>query len=126
MIVIARAGGFMLKTILQLQLRVWRETIGCGDVDPAEVLTPLNVMAVAITDRAEELLVPPERAKKLRGKFVFRFDIISECICVSHVRHFEARFIKLGPYLKITPGEAGIRPKNNSPEIVNTGPGRQV
>src|SRR2546422_9629408 len=99
MIVIARAGGFVLKTVLQFQLRVWRETIGCGNVDPAEVWTPANVMAVAITDRAEELLVPANRAKELRGKFVFRFDIISECICVSHARYFEARFINLGPHL---------------------------
>jgi hypothetical protein len=42
---------------------MWCETIGCSNVDPAEVWTPVNVMAEAIVDRAKELLIPPNRAE---------------------------------------------------------------
>lgn len=62
-IVIARTGRFMLKTILQLQLSMRRKTVGGGDVDPGEVLTPTNVIALAVTNRREELLVPANRAE---------------------------------------------------------------
>src|SRR5438094_1551183 len=102
MIVIAGAGCLVLKTILQFQLRVWCKTIGCSDVDPAEVLAPANIMAVAIIDIAEELLVPTNRAKELRGKFVFRFDVIRVCVCVSYSRYLDARFVKRDPYLRMS------------------------
>src|SRR6266513_4909953 len=104
---------------------VGREAIGRSDVDPAQIFTPANVMPVAITDGAEELLVPPKRAKKLRGKFVFGFDIISECICVSYSRHFKARFIELRPNLQMTPGEAGILSEDKFSIIVDVASGRQ-
>src|SRR5438045_9646871 len=125
MIVSVSAAGFMLKTILQLLLRVGREAIGRSNVDPAQIFTPANVMPVAITDGAEELLVPPKRAKQLRGKFVFGFHIISECICVSHSCHFKARFIELRPDLQMTPGKAGILPKDKFTIIIDVTSWRQ-
>src|SRR6266542_3680449 len=125
MIVIAGAGCLVLKTILQFQLRVWCKTIGCSDVDPAEVLAPANIMAVAIIDIAEELLVPTNRAKELRGKFVFRFDVIRECVCVSHSRHFEAGFVELGPKLQMTPGKTEVLHKDKFAIIIDVTSRRQ-
>src|SRR5262249_290899 len=81
-------------------------------------------MAVTVINCAKELLVPANGAKELRRKFVFRFDVIRECICVSHIRHFKSRFIKLGPNLKMTPGEADILPQNELTIIVDVAPGR--
>src|SRR5436305_7954674 len=125
MIVIAGAGCLVLKTILQFQLRVWCKTIGCSDVDPTEVLTPANIMAVAIIDIAEELLVPTKRAKELRSKFVFRFHVISECVCVSYSRYLESRFVKLDPYLQMAPCKTGILPKNKLTIIIDITSRRQ-
>ena len=70
------------------------------------------VTADAITDRVEELLVPAERAKQLRRKFVFGFDVISERVRISHIRDFKTRFIKLGPQLQVMPCEADVLSKN--------------
>src|SRR5215475_165460 len=53
MVVLARSGGFMLETVLQLQLRVRGETVGSGYVDSAEVWTPMSFAAVAIIDCVE-------------------------------------------------------------------------
>ncbi len=125
MIVLTFACCFVLIIILEFYLSVWREAIRCGDVDSAEVLTPLNIMTVAITDRAEELLVPANRAKELRRKFIFCFDVVSECICVANVRNLEARFIKFGPDLQMMPGETGILPKNKFAIIIDVAPGWQ-
>ena len=104
---------------------MWREAIRCGDVDSAEVWTPLNIMAVAIVDRAEELLVPAKRAKELRRKLIFCFDVVSECIRVANVRNLEPRFINFGPHLQIMPGETGILPKNKFAIIIEVASGRQ-
>src|SRR2546430_14846902 len=104
---------------------MWREAISYGDVDPAEVFTPMNVMAVAITDGPEELLIPAKRAEELRREFVFGFDVIGERICVSHTRYFKACFIELCPHLEMMPGEAGILSKNKFSIILDIAPGRQ-
>src|SRR6266480_7257824 len=125
MIVIAGASCLVLKTILQFQLRVWCKTIGCSDVDPAEVFSPANVLAVAITDIAEELLVPTKRAKELRSKFVFRFDVVGKGICISNPRHFKPRFVKLDPYLQMAPCKTGILPKNELTIIIDITSRRQ-
>src|SRR5215467_15945541 len=101
------------------------ETISRGDVDSFEVWTPVLVTADAITDCVEELLVPTNRTKKLRRKLVFRFDVISERVCISHARHFKARFIKLGPNLQMTPGETDVLPENIFSVIIDIASGRQ-
>ena len=124
-IVLTFACCLVLKIILEFYLYVWREAIRCGDVDSAKVWTPLNIMAVAITDRAEELLVPANRAKELRRKLIFCFDVVSECICVANVRNFEARFIKFGPDLQMMPGETGVLPKNKFAIIIDVASGWQ-
>ena len=83
------------------------------------------IVAVAIIDCREELLVPPKRAKELWRKFVFRFDIISKRIRVSHIGYLKAGFIKLRPDLQMMPGETGILPENKFPIVVNVASGRQ-
>src|SRR5881398_449310 len=125
MIIVSWAGSFVLKIILQFQLGVLGEAISYGDVDPTEVFTPANVMAVAIIDGPEELLIPAKCAEELRRKFVFGFDIIRKCICVAHTRYFKARFIELRPHLEMMPSEAGILSKNKFSIIVDIPPGRQ-
>src|SRR5262249_34441873 len=117
--------GFMLKAVLQFQLRVRGETIRRGDVDSIEVWTPVLVTADAIIDFAEELLVPANRAKKLRHKFVFVLDIIRESVRISDIWHFKTRFIKLGPDLQMMPCEADVLSKNKFSIIADITSGRQ-
>src|SRR5262249_45280498 len=90
-----------------------------------EVFTPVNIMAAAIIDCPEELLIPAKCAEELWRKFVFGFDVISERICVPHARYLKARFVELSPELEMMPGEAGILSKNKLPIIVDIAPGRQ-
>src|SRR5437660_3164869 len=82
-------------------------------------------MAVAIGDRAKQLLVPANGAKELRRKLIFCFDVVSERICVANVRNFEPRFIKFGPDLQMMPGETGILPKNKFAIIIDVASGWQ-
>src|ERR1700747_3523419 len=102
-----------------------RKAIRYGDVDSAEIWTPLNIMAVAITDRAKQLLVPANGAKELRRELIFCFDVVSECICVANVRNFEPRFVKFDPHLQMMPGETGILPKNKFAIIIDVAARRQ-
>src|SRR5947207_14343925 len=102
----------MLKTVLQFYLGVSREAISRRDVDSFEVRTPVLVTTEAIADCAEQLLVPANRAKELRRKLVFCFDIISECVRISHVWHLEPRFVTLRPNLQMMPLEADVLSKN--------------
>src|SRR5262249_50931488 len=85
----------------------------------------LNIMTVAIADGAEELLVPANSAKELRRKFVFRFDVVSECIGVSHSRHLKTGFIKFDPHLQMMPRETGILPQNKFAIVIDVVAGRQ-
>ena len=82
-------------------------------------------MAEAIIDRAEKLLVPANRAKDLRRKLIFCFNVVSECIRVANIRNLEARFIKFGPHLQMMPGETGILPKNKFAIIIDIASGWQ-
>ena len=43
----------MLETVLQFQLRMRGETVRSGDVDSAEVWTPMFFTSEAIIDRVE-------------------------------------------------------------------------
>src|SRR5881392_2211968 len=96
-VLILRAGGLLLKAILQLQLDMRCKTVACCHVDPPEILAPANLTTRAVGDVAEELLIPTERAEELRREFVFRLKIVSECIRIAHPRDFEARFVKFRP-----------------------------
>src|SRR5215469_8629188 len=124
-IVLTCSCCFMLIIILEFYLCVWREAICCGDVDSAEVWTPLNIMAEAIIDCVEELLVPANRTKELRRELIFCFDVVSKCICVANMRNFEARFIKFGPDLQMVPGKTGVLAKNKFAIIIDVASGRQ-
>src|SRR5215471_17026237 len=101
------------------------ETIGRRDVDSFKVWTPVVLTTNAIADCAEELLVPANRAKKLRRKLVFCLDIIRECVCISHERDFKPRFIKLGPKLQMMPCETDVLSQNKFSIVVDVAPGRQ-
>ena len=114
----------MLKTVLQFYLRVRREAICRRDVDSFEIWTPMLVTAEAITDCVKELLVPAKRAKKLRRKFVFGFDVISERVRISHIRDFKTRFIKLSPQLQVMPREADVLSKNKFSIVADVAPRR--
>src|ERR1043166_3331570 len=115
----------MLKTVLQFYLRVSRETISRGDVDSFKVRTPVLVTTEAVADSIEQLLVPANRAKELRRKLVFCFDVISERVHISHVWHLESRLVQLCPNLQMMPRETGVLSKDEFPVIADIVPGRQ-
>ena len=60
----------MLKAVLDLQLRVWREPVSRRDVGAPKVMPPWNTSSVSIGHVAEKLLVPANGAEKLRRKFI--------------------------------------------------------
>jgi hypothetical protein len=104
-IVVAWTGGFLLKAILQFQLGIRCKTVAGCDVNPTQILAPAGVITFAVGDIAEELLVPTERAKELRGEFIFCFKIVSKCIRIANAGNFEARSYKLRPQLQEMPGK---------------------
>src|SRR6478672_1100115 len=61
----------------------------------------------------------------MRRKFVFRFDVISKRVRISHVRDFKTRFIKLGPQLQVMPCEADVLSKNKLSIVTDVPTGRQ-
>src|SRR5437016_117197 len=67
---IARPIFFVLKAILNLQLRVRRETIASRDIRAPHVVPPRSASSVSIWHVAEKLLVPANGAEKLRRKFI--------------------------------------------------------
>ena len=97
MVVIARASGFLLKTVLQLQLSMRRKTVGSRNVDPRQVLTPSNTATLSVIYAVKELLVPAERTEELRGEFIFRLNIVCECVGVADRRNLETRLVKFRP-----------------------------
>src|SRR5205809_7317600 len=96
-IVVLFTCGFVLKAILEFQLSMRRETIAERRVDPAQILGPANMTSRAIGYVAEELLVPTKRAKELRCEFIFRLNIVSECVRVAYSRNLKAGFVKFRP-----------------------------
>ena len=112
MIVVAWTGSFLLKTVLQLELRVRCEAIAGRDINTPNIIAPGNTSSISVGHIAEELLVPADRAEKLRSEFVFRFEIINKCVGVADARDFETRFVKFGPELQVMPGEADILAQN--------------
>src|ERR1700694_3827780 len=83
--------------VLDLSLEIIGETITKRSVNAPGFRTPRPAFAVLRADAGKELLVPAQRAKKLRSDFVFGFQIISENIGVSDARNLEARFKKFRP-----------------------------
>ena len=57
MVFVARPGGLLLKTVLQLQLGMRRESIARREIDPPKVLTPANTASRTVIDFGEELLI---------------------------------------------------------------------
>src|SRR5207245_6484436 len=124
-VICAVSGGLLLETVLQFQLRMWRETISASDLHPGEILAPAEFASSAITNTAEELLVPAQRAEKLGSEFIFGLKIISECVRVADTRDFETRLVKFRPHLQMVPGEADILAKNELVIVVNIATARQ-
>ena len=83
---------------MRLELRVRGEAVDREGVDAPEVAAP-----ALIVDAVEELMIPSERAGKLRGELVFRFEVVGESIRVSDIRNLEARFVKFRPELPLMP-----------------------
>ena len=92
---------------MEFRLEVIGEAIAQRGVDPPDIVTPLFPL-IFIPDRAEKLLVPTQRAVKLRGDFVFRFEVIGKGVGVADVRDLEARFKKFRPKLKVMPREGNV------------------
>ncbi|PYL08666.1 MAG: hypothetical protein DME34_04100 [Verrucomicrobia bacterium] len=74
---------------------------------------------ILVAHGAEELLVPAQRAKKLRSNFVFGFKIVGEVVGVADPRHFKARFEKLRPQLQSVPGKGDVLPENELAVVAN-------
>src|SRR5437868_601152 len=55
---------FVLKAVLNLQLRVWREPVSRRDVGAPKVVPPRSASSVSIWHVAEKLLVPANGAEK--------------------------------------------------------------
>src|SRR5947207_4772823 len=125
MVFVARPGGLLLKTVLQLQLGMPRESLARREIDPPKVLTAANTASRTIIDFGEELLIPPQCAEDLRREFVFRLKIVSECIRVAHTRNFETRFVKFRPQLQMVPSKTDILAENQLPVIIDIAPPRQ-
>src|SRR5262245_59779266 len=102
-----------------------REAVCRSDVDSFKIRTPTLGTADAITDFVEDLLVPADRAKQLRRKFIFGFNVIREGISVSHIRDFKTRFIEFGPKLQVMPCEADVLSENEFSVVADVPTGRQ-
>src|SRR5438045_6117889 len=82
-------------------------------------------MFIVFTDCAEDLLIPTECGKELRGDLVFCFKIIGKGVRVANAWHLKTRFISFGPELKMMPGEGEILGENNFPIVTDATAGRQ-
>src|SRR4029077_8147937 len=94
-------------------------------VDPPQILTPAQTTLSSVVDGSKNLLVPAQRAEKLRCKFIFSFKIIGERVCVTDPRNFKTRFVNFRPQLQVMPGEAGILTENEFVVITNVAARRQ-
>src|SRR5437868_5495231 len=103
-----RPAFFVLKAVLQLQLDVGGEPVASGHVGPPDVPAPRRCSAVNVGDVAEELLVPADRAEKLRGKLVFHLEVISERVGVGEPGYLESRLKEFRPELPMVPGEPDV------------------
>src|SRR4029077_4685071 len=120
-----RASRFVLKAVLQLELGVRSETVSNDGVDAPKILTPAEAAVSPIGDRGKHLLVPTQRAEKLRCKFIFSFKIIGEGVCVTDPRNFKTRFVNFRPQLQVVPGKARILTENEFVVITNVAARRQ-
>src|SRR5438552_4985670 len=125
MVVVTQAGCFVLKAVLHLKLGVRGEAVSNRSVDPPQILAPAQTTLSSVVDGSKNLLVPAQRAEKLRCKFIFSFKIIGERVCVTDPRNFKTRFVNFRPHLQVMPGEAGILTENEFVVITNVAARRQ-
>src|SRR5690242_5689231 len=83
------------------------------------------VASEAIVDGVKELLVPTKRARKLRHKFIFCFNIIRPSVRVSDIRNFEASLINFSPQLQMMQCKTDVLSKDEFPVIIEITSGRQ-
>jgi hypothetical protein len=81
-------GLLPAETVLNFRLTIIGEAIAERGIDPPDIVAPPRA-GLFFADGAEELLVPPQRAVKLRSEFVFRFAIIGERVGISNAGDFE-------------------------------------
>ena len=120
-----RASRFVLIAVLQLELGVRSETVSNDGVDAPKILTPAEAAVSPSGDRVKHLLVPTQRAEKLRCEFIFGFKIISERVCVTDPRDFKTRFVNFRLQLQVVPGKARILSQNELAKIANAATARQ-
>src|SRR3954468_5357670 len=102
-----------------------REAVASGNIRPPEILAPPPFFPRSYRDVGEKLLIPAQRAKKLRSKLVLRFKIIGECVCIARPRNLKARFVKLRPDLQMVPGKACILPENKLAKVIDIAAARE-
>jgi len=105
---IAQSIRFVLEAVLQLELSVGGEPVAGGDVRAPEIVSPRRGAAGTVRHVAEELLVPAHGAEELRREFVFRLQVIGECIGIGETWNLKARLEKFRPQLPVVPGKADI------------------
>ena len=81
---------------------------------------------ILVADRAEELLVPAQRAEELRSDFVFRLEVVGESVGIADAGHLEARFVKLRPQLEVMPGEGDILRQNELAIVADAAAGGEA
>src|SRR3954453_5268978 len=86
-----------------------------------DIVAPGRRSSVNVRNVAEELLVPANRAEQLRGKLVFRLQVIREGVGVAESRDFEPRFKRFRPELPVMPGEADVLGHEALVVIANVG-----
>ena len=65
MVVVTRAGCFVLKAVLHLKLGVRGEAVSNRSVDPPQILAPAQTALSSVVDGSKNLLIPAQRAEKL-------------------------------------------------------------
>ena len=88
-------------------------------------MPPADRFSAADIDLTEELLVPAERAEKLRSEFVLRFQVIRERVRVTDARNLKTGLVNFRPDLQMMPGETCVLPHNQLPVIADITAGRQ-
>src|SRR5437762_4833264 len=101
------------------------ETITRREIGAPKIVTPRRGAAKTVGYVTKKLLVPADRAKKLRCEFVFRLEVIGERIGIAEPGNFKTRLEKFRPQLPVMPGEADVLAEHALMIIVDAGSIRQ-
>src|ERR1700736_3109720 len=99
------------ETVLQFDLEVIGESVAKGSIHPRCIIVPTYAPAVAVVNRAEQLLIPAKTSKQLWSNLVFRFHVIGNTVSIADLRNLKARLKSFGPNLPVMPLETDILPE---------------